>query len=103
MKIKKDDTVVVLSGKYAGQKGRVLKVNKEKELVTVEGVNEVLRHVRRSQRNMQGGRLSKLMPVPAGKVMFVCQKCQKPTRVGIKFDEKGNKVRFCKKCQAVIE
>ncbi|MBR5626639.1 MAG: KOW motif-containing protein, partial [Thermoguttaceae bacterium] len=41
MKIKKDDTVVVLSGKYAGQKGRVLKVNKEKELVTVEGVNEV--------------------------------------------------------------
>ena len=77
--------------------------------VTVEGVNEVQRHIRRSQKAMQGGRLSKNMPVPAGKVMFVCPACGKPARVGYKFqpasDAEGAptvKVRFCKKCNAVV-
>ncbi len=102
MRIKTNDTVVVLSGKNRGQQGKVLSVNREEGKVTVEGVNEVKRHVRRSQKNMQGGRLSKLMPVPVGKVMFVCPKCNKPTRVGYKFDEAGNKFRSCKKCGALI-
>ncbi|MCF0235056.1 MAG: 50S ribosomal protein L24, partial [Thermoguttaceae bacterium] len=100
MRIKKNDTVVVLSGKESGKKGKVLAIDHEDGKVTVEGVNEVKRHVRRSQRNMQGGRLSKLMPVPVGKVMFVCPKCEKATRVGYKFDETGKKSRFCKKCGA---
>ena len=102
MKIKKNDTVKVLSGRDRGERGKVLSVDREKNTVTVEGVNEVFRHVKRSQRNMQGGRLSKNMPVPVGKVMFVCPTCKKPTRVGYKFDENGKKVRFCKKCDAVV-
>jgi len=108
MRIKKNDTVVVLSknekvknGGVAKQ-GKVLSVDVEAGKVTVEGVNEVKRHVRRSQKNMQGGRLSKLMPIPVGKVMLVCPVCKKPTRVGYKFDENGAKYRFCKKCGAAI-
>lgn len=103
MRIKIKDTVVVLSGKDRGQKGKVLSVDREEGKVTVEGVNEVKRHVRRSQKNMQGGRLSKLMPVPVGKVMFVCPKCGKGTRLGYQFDEAGKKSRVCKKCGAVVE
>ncbi|MDD3588979.1 MAG: 50S ribosomal protein L24 [Thermoguttaceae bacterium] len=102
MRIKTQDKVVVLSGKDRGKEGKVMAVDREAGKVTVEGVNEVKRHVRRSQRNMQGGRLSKNMPVPVGKVMFVCPSCNKPTRVGYKFDEAGKKVRFCKKCEAVV-
>lgn len=102
MRIKNNDTVVVLSGRDKGTQGKVIAVDAKAEKVTVEGVNEVKRHVRRSQRNMQGGRLSKNMPVPVSKVMFVCPSCGKPARVGYKFDENGNKVRFCKKCDAVV-
>ena len=87
MRIKVDDTVVVLSGKDSGKKGRVTSVDLEENKVVVDGVNVVNRHVRRSQRNMQGGRLSKTMPVPAGKVMLVCPVCGKPTRVGYRFVE----------------
>ncbi len=72
MKVKKNDTVKVLSGRDRGAKGKVLSVDREKNAVTVEGVNEVFRHVKRSQRNMQGGRLSKSMPVPVAKVMLIC-------------------------------
>ena len=108
MRIKTNDKVVVLSNKEKDKnggvrkEGRVLSVDVEAGKVTVEGVNEVKRHVRRSQRNMQGGRLSKLMPIPVGKVMLICPTCGKPTRVGYKFDENGKKYRFCKKCGAAI-
>ena len=102
MRIKTNDEVVVLSGKDRGKKGKVTAVDLEASKVTVEGVNEVKRHVRRSQRNMQGGRLSKMMPVPVAKVMLVCPTCSKPTRVGYKFDEAEKKNRVCKKCGAVL-
>ena len=95
MRIKTNDEVVVLSGKDRGKKGKVTAVDLEASKVTVEGVNEVKRHV-------QGGRLSKMMPVPVAKVMLVCPACSKPTRVGYKFDEEGKKNRVCKKCGAVL-
>ena len=103
MRIKKNDTVKVLSGKDAGHQGKVISVDREKLQVTVEGASEVYRHVKRSQKNMQGGRLSKSMPLPAGKVMLVCPKCQKTTRIGVGVDDKGKKTRVCKKCGEVIE
>ncbi len=102
MRIKTNDKVVVLSGKDRGKQGKVMSVDLKAGKVTVEGVNEVKRHVRRSQKNMQGGRLSKMTPVPVGKVMFVCPTCGKPTRVGYQFDENGKKQRVCKKCGAVV-
>lgn len=103
MRIKSNDKVVVRAGKDRGAEGNVVSVDREKELVTVQGVNEVYRHVRRSQRNMQGGRLSKNMPIPVANVMLVCPKCSKPTRVGVTVDENGKKKRVCKKCKAIID
>ena len=113
MRIKVDDTVVVLSGKDRGKRGKVTSVKLEEHKVVVDDVNVVSRHVRRSQRNMQGGRLTKTMPVPAGKVMVVCPKCDKPTRVGYRFVEATvkegetettvtKKERYCKKCGAAL-
>ncbi len=103
MKIKKNDTVKVLSGRNKGHRGKVLSVNRDANEVTVEGVNEVYRHVKRSQRNMQGGRLSKCMPVPVAKVMLVCPTCQKATRVKMGVNAYGKKTRVCKKCGIAIE
>ena len=109
MRIKKDDKVVVLSGKDRGVEGQVIAVDQESGKITVAGVNEVKRHVKPSQRNMQGGRLSKNMPIPVGKVMLICPTCGKRTRVGYKYDESAvgadkrrSKARVCKKCGAVI-
>lgn len=103
MRIKKKDIVIVRTGKSRGVKNEVLSVDREENLVTVKGVNEVFRHIKRSQKNMQGGRISKLMPIPASNVMVVCPKCQKPSRLGIGENENGKKVRICKKCKAIID
>ncbi len=102
MRIKKSDMVIVRTGKYSGQKGEVLKVNKEEGEVTVQGVNEVFRHVKRSQKNVQGGRISKNMPIDASNVMVICPKCQQPAKFGVAVDENGKKVRVCKKCGAHV-
>ncbi|MDR1142073.1 MAG: 50S ribosomal protein L24 [Planctomycetaceae bacterium] len=102
MRINKDDQVLVLIGINSGKKSRVISVNKEKEKVTVEGVNVVHKHVRRSRRNPQGGRLSMEMPVSVSNVQLICPFCSQPTRVGFRFDGEGTKYRVCKKCKADI-
>ena len=66
----------------------------------VEGVNRVYRHIRRSQKNPQGGRLSKEMPIAAANVLLVCSSCGKATRLGARVAPDGGKVRFCRKCGA---
>ncbi len=96
MKIKKDDTVQVISGKDKSVTGKVITVDHEKQTVTVEGVNVVFRHVKPSQKNPQGGRLEVSLPLPASKVMAVCPKTNKPTRVGYRFKDDGTKERFAK-------
>jgi large subunit ribosomal protein L24 len=105
MWIRTNDTVVIIRGEDRGARGKVLRVIRDKTgkgagRVVVEGVNRVYRHVRRSQRNPQGGRLSVEMPVPQSNVALLCQACGKPTRVGARFLESGAKERFCKKCGA---
>jgi len=72
MLIKVNDTVVVLTGDDAGVRSRVLAVDRQARTVVVEGVNRVYKHVRRSQKNPQGGRLSKELPIRASNVMLVC-------------------------------
>lgn len=96
MKIKKDDTVQVISGKDKSVTGKVISVDHHKNQVTVEGVNVVFRHVKPSQRNPQGGRLEVAMPVPASKVMAMCPKTNKPTRVGYRMLDDGSKERYAK-------
>ena len=100
MRICKDDMVVVLSGSDVGERGRVISVNREKETVIVEGVHTIHKHVKRSKRNPQGGRLTKEMPVPQSKVQVICTACGKPARLGVKILTDGSKYRECKKCHA---
>ena len=64
----------------------------------MEGVNRVYKHVRRSQRNPQGGRLSKEMPVPISNVQLVCEGCSAATRTGARYLDDGSKERYCRKC-----
>ena len=100
MHIKVNDTVEILSGDDRGVRGKVLSVDQRAGKLVVEGVNRVYKHVRRSQRNPQGGRLSKEMPIPLSNAMLVCQKCNKAARTGARYSEDGSKERYCKKCGA---
>jgi large subunit ribosomal protein L24 len=100
MWIKANDTVKVISGEDRGSTGKVLRLNRKSGKVVVEGVNRVYKHVRRSQKNPQGGRLSKEMPVDASNLQLVCEKCGDATRVGVRFLDNGAKERYCKKCGA---
>lgn len=103
MHIKVDDMVQVMAGDDRGVRGRVLAVNHETRKLVIEGVNLVYKHVRRSQRNPQGGRLSKEMPVDVSNVMLVCPKSGEPTRVGFRYEPDGSKVRYSKNTGAMID
>ena len=102
MSIKKDDTVIVLSGKDKGKKGAVLEAMPESRKVVVEKVNVVSRHQKPRQQGEQGGIIKKEAPIYACKVMRVCPKCGKPTRPASKVGKDGKRVRVCKKCGAEI-
>lgn len=102
MHIRSNDTVKVLTGDDRGVTGKVLRVDRKAGKVVVEGVNRVYKHVRRSQKNPQGGRLSKEMPIPLSNVLLVCTACGQPTRTGARLTADGSKERFCKKCKAGI-
>jgi large subunit ribosomal protein L24 len=97
MRIKKGDRVRVMAGKDAGREGTVMRVMPNERKVIVEGVNMVKRNSKPTKATMQGGIIDKDMPLPASKVALVCSDCG-PTRIGIRFDEQGRKVRICRKC-----
>ena len=101
MSIKKDDTVVVITGKDKGQRGKVLKVIPKEGKVVVEKINMASRHQKPRKQGEEGGIIQKEIPLYASKVMTVCPKCSKPTRVAHKI-EGGKKVRVCKHCGAEI-
>jgi large subunit ribosomal protein L24 len=92
-RIKKDDEVIVISGRDKGAKGRVLKVILEKDQVIVEGVGRVKKHQKPNQQNPQGGIIEKDLPIHVSKVMPVDPESGKPTRVRAGKDSDGNKVR----------
>jgi len=100
MWIKANDTVKVISGEDRGASGKVLRVVRDKDKLVVEGVNRVYKHVRRSQKNPQGGRLSIEMPVSVSNVLLVCGSCGAATRLGARYLADGSKERYCKKCGA---
>jgi len=101
MNIKKNDTVVVLSGKDKGKQGKVLETMPSVGKVLVEGVNVATCHVRPRKQGEEGGIIRKEIPMYASKVMRVCPKCNKPTRAAFKLAN-GEKVRVCKKCGETI-
>jgi len=101
MNIKKNDKVVVLSGKDKGKQGKVLEAMPADKKVIVEGVNVATCHTKPRKQGEQGGIIRKEIPMYVSKVQLVCPKCGKATRVGHKTVD-GKNVRACKKCDAII-
>jgi len=102
MKIKKGDTVQVLSGNDKGKTGEVLEVIPKTEKVIVKGVNVRKKHVKARKQGEESGIISVECAIHSSKVNVVCPKCGKSTKIGFKI-EKDEKVRVCKKCNAVIK
>jgi|SRR5262249_55975576 len=96
MHIRANDIVQLIAGEDRGVRAKVLKVISKKRKVVVEGVNRVYKHMKRSQKNPQGGRLSKEMPVDVSNVMLVDPQTNKPTRVGVRVNKDGTRERFAK-------
>lgn len=99
LKIKKDDTVRVTSGKHRGQEGKVLRTLPSDHQVVVEGINLVKRHRKPVNQRDSGGIYDVIKPLPTANVMLVCPSCGQASRVGIE-KEDGKKLRVCKKCNA---
>ena len=102
MKIKVNDNVLVITGKYKGKEGKVLKTDPTAGKVIVEGVNIVHKHEKARKANDTSRIITEEAPIDVSNVEIVCDKCGKPTRVGHTFVE-GKKVRVCKKCGAVLD
>jgi len=100
MLIRVDDTVEVIAGDDRGTRGKVLRVERAAGKVVVEHVNRVYKHVRRSEKNPQGGRLSMEMPIPLSNAMLVCESCGAAARMAVRFLDDGGKERYCRKCGA---
>ena len=104
MKIKTNDKVIVISGKYKGKTGKVMSADPKGGKVIVEGVNVATKHQKPRKQGQDGGIIKVETPIYVSKVMLVCDKCEegkKGVRAGYKFVA-GKKVRVCKKCGAEI-
>jgi large subunit ribosomal protein L24 len=102
--IRKNDQVVVLTGKDRGKRGRVLKTVPAKNRVLVEGVNIIKRHTKPNpQRAIKGGLVEREAALHASNVQLVCPECSKPTRLGSRILGDGRKVRICRKCEGVVD
>ena len=103
LRLKKDDMVVVTTGKNKGDKGRVLKVLREKDSVIVEGVNRIKRHQKPTPKQREGGIIEKEAPIHVSKVMLLDSKSDKPTRTKIGRDKDDKKVRIAVKTGTVLD
>ena len=101
--IKKDDKVMVIAGKEKGKTGKVLRVLPKKDRAVVEKINFIKRHMRPGAHSRQGGIVEKENPINISNLMVVCGKCTDHTRVGRRVLEDGSRVRYCKKCDEIIE
>jgi len=102
--IRRNDNVVVTTGKDSGKRGRVLKVLPTKNRLIVEGVNLIKRHTKPNPgKNIKGGIVEREASVHASNVQLVCPECGAQTRVGRKILGDGRKVRICRKCEGVVD
>ncbi|MEC4890157.1 MAG: 50S ribosomal protein L24 [Nitrospira sp.] len=102
-RIRKGDTVVVISGRESGKSGKVLSVDLGKGKLIVEKLNMIKRHTKPSQKAKQGGILEREAPIAISNVMFFCPVTQKPTRLGMRKLEDGRRVRYSKKSNETVE
>ncbi len=103
MKIKKDDTVLVIAGKDKGKKGKVRFAHPKDDTLLVEGVNIIKRHTKAQKQARQTGIIEREAPLPVSRVMLVCSHCSKPARIGFRRLEDGRRVRVCRSCGEVID
>ncbi len=103
MNIRKNDTVLVITGKDRGKKGKVRFAYPKDERLMVEGINMVKRHTRARGQVRQAGIIEREAPIRMSNVMLLCNKCGRPTRVGCRFLQDGRKVRACRVCHEVID
>ena len=101
--IRKNDNVLIITGKDRGKRGRVLKVAPDKNRLVVEGINMIKRHTKPNQKVKQGGILEKEAPLAISNVMFLCPVTKKPTRLGIRVQADGRRVRFSKQSNELVE
>ena len=103
MQIRKNDSVMVISGKERGKTGKVLRVNPKEDAVIVERVNVVKRHTKPRGPQQSGGIVEKEASIPASNIMIMCDKCNAPVRMGRKVLADGNKVRVCRRCGEALD
>ena len=103
MNIRKNDTVLVVTGKDRGKKGKVRHAYPKKQQILVEGVNFIKKHARATKQVRQAGIIALEAPINISNVMLLCGKCNHPTRVGITTLEDGRRVRICRACREVID
>lgn len=103
MKIRKGDNVLITTGKDNGKKGKVRKALPRKNALIIEGLNIIKRHSRTGGQAKQGGIIEMEAPVDISNVMLICNKCNKPARIGFKLLPDGKKVRICKVCKEPID
>jgi len=102
VKIKKNDTVVVITGKDKGKFGRVVGLSKKTGRILIEGINIIQKHMAPNQKYQQGGIIKKEASINVSNIMLKCNKCNQATRVEHVNLEDGRKVRVCKKCSEII-
>jgi large subunit ribosomal protein L24 len=103
MKIRKNDTVLVITGKDKGKKGKVRFAYPDESRILVEGVNFIKKHSKARGTVRQAGIIDLEAPLSVSNVMFLCSKCNKPSRVGMQKLEDGRRVRVCRSCHEVID
>ena len=103
MKIRKNDNVLVVTGKDKGKKGRVRFAYPKKNRVLVEGVNFIKMHSRARAQMRQAGIIEREAPIDVSNVMLVCSRCNRPVRVGFRKLDDGRKVRICRACNEVVD
>ena len=103
MQIKKNDNVMIISGKEKGKRGRVIAVYPSTNRLLVEKLNMIKRHTRPNQQLRQGGIVERESPLSASNVRLICSKCDKPTTVTRQDQGDGSRARVCKSCKAAID
>jgi large subunit ribosomal protein L24 len=101
--VKKGDMVRVMAGKEKGKSGKITAIFSDKGRVVVENLNMIKRHTRPSRTNTEGGIIEKEAPLSASNVLLLCGSCNQATRTGMRVLDDGSKVRFCKKCNEIVD
>jgi large subunit ribosomal protein L24 len=103
VQIRKNDSVMVISGKERGKTGKVLRVKPKEDAVIIERMNVVKRHTKPRGPQQSGGIVEKEASIPASNIMIMCDKCNAPVRMGRRVLADGNKVRVCRRCGEALD